>query len=276
MSMSLRHRWVIAGLAFALGLTLTVDARAKERTASPRWEHLKTALYFTSGDVEHLLLTAEARRATLAHFAPLRVSKVYLEGSRQPNASSLPMAEIVSDLRSQGLEVAGAVVPAGPKGPLCYNDPADMALLEGRVRELAGVVDEIIVDDWLFTTCTCRRCVEARGTQTWADYRSHLLAERAKEHIIDAARKVHPGERLVIKYPNRYEGHRYNGYDVALQTPQFDGVSVGIETRQRATHDQHIPIYSGYVFQKWIGGFAGPKWASAWLDNYHMQGDDND
>jgi hypothetical protein len=30
------------------------------------------------------------------------------------------------------------------------------------------------------------------------------------------------------------------------------------------------------VFQQWIGGDAGPKWRSAWLDNYDMQGDGND
>jgi len=53
-------------------------------------------------------------------------------------------------------------------------------------------------------------------------------------------------------------------------------VSVGIETRQPTTQDQHIPTYSGYVFQRWIGGNAGTKWRSAWLDNYEMQGADND
>ena len=102
------------------------------------------------------------------------------------------------------------------------------------------------------------------------------MAEQSKRHLIDAAKQVRPEVRVIIKYPNWYEGHRQHGYDVARQTPQFDGVSVGIETRQRATHDQHIPIYSGYVFQRWIGGDAGSKWRSAWLDNYDMQGDDND
>ncbi len=151
-----------------------------------------------------------------------------------------------------------------------------MATLESRVRVLAQVFDEIIVDDWLFTTCTCDKCLAGRGSESWADYRSQLVAEQSKRHLIDAAKQVRPEVRVIIKYPNWYEGHRQNGYDVARQSPQFDGVSVGIETRQRATHDQHIPIYSGYVFQRWIGGNAGSKWRSAWLDNYEMQGDDND
>ena len=241
-----------------------------------RWSHIKTALYCTGEDVERLLTKPDDRRATLKYFAPLRLSKVYLQNDSYDPSSVATLRDIAADLRSQGLEVSGAVVPAGEKGPLCYNDPADMAHLEAKVTILAQVFDEIIVDDWLFTNCTCPKCVAGRGSDSWADYRSRLVAEQSKLHMIDAARKVNPSARVIIKYPNWYEGHRFNGYDVARQTPQFAGVSVGIETRQRATHEQHIPTYSGYVFQKWIGGDAGPKWRSSWLDNYEMQGDDND
>jgi hypothetical protein len=245
---------------------------AGEAAAHPRWKHIKTALFFTGPDVQTLLAKPDERRATLAYFAPLRLSKVYLEGSHHESHTGGTLREIVTALESEGLEVSGAVVPAGERGPFCYNDPKDMATLEGRVRELAEVVDEIIVDDWLFTTCTCAKCLLGRGSDSWAEYRSRLVAEQAKRHLIDAAKRVRPTVRVIIKYPNWYEGHRQHGYDVARQTPQFDAVSVGIETRQRATHDQHIPIYSGYVFQKWIGGDAGPKWVSAWLDNYGMKG----
>jgi len=250
--------------------------RADTPAAGARWAHIKTALYCTGEDVAHLLTKPENRKEALAYFAPLRISKVYLQDDRGEQASLATYREIVADLKAQGLEVSGAVVPAGEHGPLCYNDPKDMAALEARVRVLAQVFDEIIVDDWLFTTCTCAKCLAGRGSESWADYRSRLVSEQSKKHLIDVAKQVRPEVRVIIKYPNWYEGHRQNGYDVARQSPQFDGVSVGIETRQRATHDQHIPIYSGYVFQKWIGGDAGAKWRSAWLDNYDMQGADND
>lgn len=249
--------------------------RADASSPGPRWQHIKTSLFFTSGDVEKLLTKPEDRQATLAYFAPLRLSKVYLDNARGDPAAVVSLREVAAALKAGGLEVSGAVVPAD-RGPLCYNDPKDMATLEGRVRVLAQVFDEIIVDDWLFTTCTCAKCLAGRGSESWADYRSRLVAEQSKRHLIDVAKQVRPDVRVIIKYPNWYEGHRQYGYDVARQTPQFDGVSVGIETRQRATHDQHIPIYSGYVFQQWIGGDAGPKWRSAWLDNYDMQGDAND
>ncbi len=53
-------------------------------------------------------------------------------------------------------------------------------------------------------------------------------------------------------------------------------MAVGIETRNRMTHDQHIPIYSGYIFQKWFSSVDPAKWVGSWLDNYDMKGDDND
>jgi hypothetical protein len=278
------HPDLVVAIRRCLGAVLLCGAamlapgslRADAANPAPRWQHIKTSVFFTSEDVETLLSKPEARRATLAYFAPLRLSKVYLDNSSGDPAAVASLREIASALKVEGLEVSGAVVPAGERGPLCYNDPKDMATLESRVRVLAQVFDEIIVDDWLFTTCTCDKCLTGRGGESWADYRSQLVAEQSKRHLIDAAKQVRPEVRVIIKYPNWYEGHRQNGYDVARQSPQFDGVSVGIETRQRATQDQHIPIYSGYVFQRWIGGNAGAKWRSAWLDNYDMPGDDNE
>jgi len=269
-------RCVAAALLAAGGLALAGEPLRAETPPGARWEHLTTALFFTSGDVDTLLAKPADRQAALEYFAPLRLSKVYLENANGDPAAVATLRGIAADLRARGLRVSGAVVPAGEKGPLCYNSPQDMALLEGRVRVLAQAVDEIIVDDWLFTTCTCEKCVAERGSASWADYRSRLVHEQSKRHLIDVAKQVNPRATVIIKYPNWYEGHRQHGYDVALQTPQFDGVSVGIETRQRATDEQHIPIYSGYVFQRWIGGDAGPKWRSAWLDNYGMEGDAND
>ncbi|MGA2018783.1 MAG: hypothetical protein ABSH26_17725 [Opitutaceae bacterium] len=262
-----RHRLALAVAAGALVLAPCL-LRAQPAAAA-RWDHIKTALFFTDGDVKALLEKPQDRIATLAYFAPLRISKFYLDNSSVDPASVATLREIAADLRSRGISVSGAVVPAN-RGPLCYNDPQDMALLEGRVKVLAQVFDEIIVDDWLFTNCTSPQSLAERGSQSWADYRSRLVSEQSKIHLIDAAKKVNPAAQVIIKYPNWYEGHRQNGYDVALQTPQFDGVSVGIETRQPATQDQHIPTYSGYVFQGWIGGDAGAKWRSAWLDNSEM------
>ena len=246
------------------------------QTQQAVWPNLKYAIYFCSGEIEKLLSSPTTRRQTLDYFAPVRPVHIYLEGPNRRPVDAPLMKEIAEALRKEGIRVSGAVVPVGPKGPFCYNDPEQMVILETRVRAMAGIFDELILDDWLFTNCTCEKCVAGRGTSSWGDYRTRLLLEKSKKHILDAAKQVNPNIRVIIKYPNWYEGHRENGYDVYGETHQFDAVAIGIETRTRATHDQHIPIYSGYVYQKWFSSVDPSKWIGSWLDNYTMAGQDND
>jgi hypothetical protein len=263
--------------------TLGSAGNLQAQTMSPRrepkssWPHLKYAIYFCNGEIERLLVDPAARRETMDYFAPVRPQHVYLECSSS-NAVDVDLIRKVADaLRAEGLKVSGAIVPAQAGiGPFCYNNPQHMAVLEGRARAMAKVFDEIIVDDWLFTTCTCDKCVAGRGRASWSEYRPRLIQEQVKTHLLGAAKEVNPKVRIIIKYPNWYESHLANGYDVFNETRQFDAMAVGIETRTRATHDQHIPIYSGYVYQKWWGGVDPQKWIGSWLDNYGMKGQDND
>jgi hypothetical protein len=254
----------------------SLAAQAKARETSPGWPHLKYALYFTYNEIERLLIDTASMRETIEYFAPVRPERVYLECTSAGEVDVARMKDLAARFRALGFRVSGAMVPNIPGGPMCYNNPDHLAQLERRSRAVAQVFDDFILDDWLFTTCTCDKCVAERGASTWADYRTKLLLEKSKKCIIDPAREMHPGIRITIKYPNWYEGHRENGYDVLNETRQFDAMAVGIETRTRATHDQHIPIYSGYVFQKWWPLVDQSKWVGSWLDNYGMKGEDND
>ncbi len=260
--------WILAVLALIVG-TGPVFGQSS-------WHNLHYAIYFTYPDIEHLLADSASRAEVMRYFAPVRPERVYLECSSAGDVNVDVMRHARDFFLSQGLKVSGAMVPTTPGGPLCYNDPRNLAILERRSKALASIFDEFILDDWLFTTCTCEKCVEARGNQSWGDYRTKLLLESSERYIIEPAKKAHPGIRVIIKYPNWYEGHRQNGYDVYGETKQFDAMAVGIETRNRWWHDQHIPIYSGYVFQKWWPGVDPKKWIGSWLDNYGMKGDDND
>ncbi len=263
-------------LLLLLVVPVTLFAQGKQGEPLPRWSHLRYAIYFTSPEIQKLLLDTASMRETMEYLAPVRPEKVYLECSNRGELDVPQLKEIAGRFRALGISVSGAMVPNVPGGPMCYNNPDHLAQLEKRSRAVARVFDEFILDDWLFTTCTCEKCVAGRGKSTWADYRTKLILEQSKKFIIDPAREVHPGIRIIIKYPNWYEGHRENGYDVLNETHQFDAMAVGIETRTRATHDQHIPIYSGYVFQKWWGGVDPSKWIGSWLDNYTMKGKADD
>jgi len=240
------------------------------------WAHLKYAIYFTWGDIERLLADPAQFQMTMDYFAPVKAEKVYLEGNSRGDVDVALMKKVADRFRGMGLKVSGSMVPVGQRGPSVYNNPDDMASLEKRMRALAQVFDDIILDDWLFTTATDPKSVEERGNQSWADYRTKLILEQSKKYIIGPAKEVNPKVKIIIKYPNWYEGHRDNGYDVYYEDLLFDKMAVGIETRNRMVHDQHIPIYSGYIFQKWWSSVDTKKWVGSWLDNYDMKGDSND
>jgi hypothetical protein len=249
-------------------------AQGKQRAAG--WQHLSYSIYFTSHDIDSLLTDPGQFRKTMEYFAPVKPVHVYLEGSSRGATNVALLKTVAERFRGMGIRVSGAMVPTGQRGPSTYNNSSDMAALEGRMRALAGVFDDIILDDWLFTTATDPKSVEDRGTRTWAEYRTSLILEQSKKHIIDPAKQVNPNVKVTVKYPNWYEGFGACGYDVYNETRLFDHIAVGIETRNRMTHDQHIPIYSGYIFQKWYRSADPSKWVGSWLDNYDMKGDHGD
>ncbi len=251
-------------------------AAAQQTTQAPGWPHLTYAIYFTSHDVDSLLADPAQFRKTMEYFAPVKPVHVYLEGTSRGPTNVKLLKTVADRFRNLGMRVSGAMVPVGRQGPSAYNNPADMASLEDRMRALAGVFDEIILDDWLFTTATDPKSVEERGSRTWGEYRTSLILEQSKKRIIDPAREVNPRVKITIKYPNWYEGFETAGYDVYRETHLYDNMAVGIETRNRMTHDQHIPIYSGYIFQRWYRTVDPSKWVGSWLDNYDMKGDPKD
>jgi hypothetical protein len=269
--------YTLGGSAAALA-SANLEARSLKNPGSTdtQWSNLKYAVYFCYGDIEQLLVNVAERRKSLEYFAPVRPSRFYLEGSSNKDIDVALMKKVAEAVRAEGIKTSGAMVPVVPGAPTCYNNPEHMAILERRARAMAQVFDELILDDWLFTYCTCEKCVAERGNATWADYRTRLLLAKSKRHIIDPAKQVNPKIEVIIKYPNWYECHRENGYDVDAETRQFDGMAVGIETRSPASQDQHIPIYSGYVFQNWWPSVAPKKWVGSWLDNYGMQGHANE
>ena len=260
-----------------LNSTKFTIGQTQMRTSNNGWTNLKFAIYFTHGDVEKLLADSVQFQKTMEYFAPVKAYKVYLESSSSDDVDVALLKKVTDRFKTIGIEVSGSMVPVSSKGgPSTYNDPDDLNALKKRMQALAKVFDNIILDDWLFTTATDPKSVEDKGNQSWADYRTKLILEQSKKYIIDAAKEVNPKVQVIIKYPNWYEGHRQNGYDVYNETNQFDKMAVGIETRVPETQDQHIPIYSGYVFQKWFSSVDPLKWIGSWLDNYGMERAAND
>ena len=238
-----------------------------------RWEHLKFFPYFTVGDVMRLLVDADTRRQVIAYYAPLRTPKVYLEfavPTRMGMVSDEQITAIISSFQQAGISTAGALVTAFDGGAFCYENPEHLDKVRAQAERLARYCDEIIIDDWLFTTCACAACVAARGTRSWADYRGALLAECARTHILESAHAINPRVRVIIKFPNWWEGFHHNGYALEAQVRQFPAFCQGIETRKRESNAQHIPTYTSYFLQRWTEKLDPEKRVSGWFDNCEM------
>jgi len=267
---------IYISISSVLALVLLMFSDTASAQTNQGWAHLKYAIYFTSGDVENLLADAGAFQKTMEYFAPVKPERVYLEGSTSRDVDVAMLKTVRDRFIALGIKVSGAMVSNSLRGgPSSYNNDDDMQVLKKRTQDLARVFDNIILDDWLFTISVDEKSLQDRGNLSWADYRTNLILKQSKKYIIDAAKEINPNAKIIIKYPDWYECHRQNGYDVYKETLQFDNMAVGIETRDPETQDQHIPIYSGYIFQKWFSSVDPAKWVGSWLDNYEMKGSSN-
>ena len=57
-------------------------------------------------------------------------------------------------------------------------------------EETARHFDDIILDDFFFTSCKSEQEIRAKGARTWAQYRVERMREVARDLVIGAARSV--------------------------------------------------------------------------------------
>jgi hypothetical protein len=246
---------------------------------------------FTAQNVRDLLATEEGSRAALDWCRKTAVTKVYLETFRDGyQAKREVLQQIKQRFQAAGIEVSGCVTPTqvgkrstGWSPISCYTDPPTQEHL-GRIFEYtAGLFDEIMIDDFWFTDCTCKECEAARkarkvtiGEKTWPvagdsweDYRCELLVRLSQERILAPARRVNPKVKQIIKYPQWYDRFHERGYAVLRETADFDRIWVGTETRDYADKRWGgTPQYEAYFIMRWLGGIGGPKCGGGWYDPY--------
>ncbi len=96
------------------------------------------------------------------------LDKVYLETSRGECLVEEDQMIMVRDgLRALGVEVAGGITTTTPDlgeedrgkqrlfGTYCYSNAAMREKIRKIAQYTAGLFDEIILDDFFFTNCTC-------------------------------------------------------------------------------------------------------------------------
>ncbi|HBY50947.1 MAG TPA: hypothetical protein DEH15_00560 [Marinilabiliales bacterium] len=125
--------------------------------------------------------------------------------------------------------------------------------------------DELILDDFFFTSCKCDLCIKAKGTKSWTDYRLELMTQAASELVINAAKKINPKIKVVIKYPNWYDHFQGCGFNLETEPKLFDGLYTGTETRD-PSGNQHLQPYLGYLIFRYFDNLKPGKNGGGWVD----------
>src|ERR1019366_3907330 len=138
--------------------------------------------------------------------------------------------------------------------------------LQEVVEYTAKNFDEIIIDDFFFTSSKSDSDIAAKGNKTWTRYRLDIMADAARNILVGPARKANPRVKMVIKYPNWYEHFQYMGYNLEDEPPIFDGVYAGAETRDPVNGNQHLQQYLGYDFFRYLENIRPGANGGGWVD----------
>lgn len=186
---------------------------------------------------------------------------------------------------NQGIEVSGGITWTHGKksnnplqggfGTLCYTTSEGQKLVRNVVEFTASLFDQIMLDDFYFTSCKCDQCQSAKGDLSWSEYRLQLMKHISEECVITVARKVNPDISLIIKYPNWYDNYHFTGYNLEDQPPLFDYVYTGTETRDPLYNPQHLQAYTGYFLMRYMENIKPGHNLGGWFDRFNCNGNLN-
>jgi hypothetical protein len=245
---------------------------------------------FTAHDVREYLGSEAGLERAIDWCKKTGVTKVYLEVYRDNyRAERSTLEQARQRFLDTKFDVSGCVTTTVVGKPStnwkptisCYTDPPTQTNLQSIFEYAASLFDEIMIDDFWFTDCTCTNCDAARVAKTvsigdrtypvhgdtWEDYRCELMTRLSKERVLAPAKRVNPRARLIIKYPQWYDNFHERGYEVLRETAEFDRIWVGTETRDYGDRRWGgTPQYEGYFIMRWLGGIGGAKCGGGWYD----------
>lgn len=238
---------------------------------------LRFSTLFTAQDVRDHLSTTEGLEKAVKWCRETGLTRVFIESFRGAYyADKETMIRARDRFRMEGFDVAGCVTPVNVgKGTVggwglvaCYTSESTVKEFEKIFRYTASVFDLIMIDDFLFTECTCEDCIAARGDKTWSQFRCDHLVEFSREHIIKPAKAANPNAKIIIKYPLWYDSFHERGYEVVRQSNDYDFTWVGTETRD---YDYDVSPggevqYNAFYIMRWLDGISPGKAGGGWID----------
>ncbi len=201
----------------------------------------------------------------------MKIDKVYLETHRDlvvVDQATLDQAK--KFFQSKGVKTSGGItVTVNERNQFetfCYSNPEHRKKLREVVEFTARNFDELILDDFFFTSCKEDVEIKAKGTRSWTQYRLALMDEAARELVIKPAKAVNPKIKVIIKYPNWYDHFQNLGFNLETEPKIFDALYTGTETRDPVNSNQHLQQYHGYSIVRYFENLKPGGNAGGWVD----------
>jgi hypothetical protein len=206
----------------------------------------------------------------------LKVDKVYLETHRDLQIVDQKTLDIAKKFfRDRGIIIAGGITYTVKESEhfmtFCYNDPEDRKKVKEIAEYTARNFDEIILDDFFFTSCKTDDAIRDKGTKSWTQYRLERMAEAAQNLVVAPAKRINPGVKVIIKYPNWYEHFQGLGFNLEKEPVIFDGIYTGTETRDAVLSEQHLQAYLGYNIFRYFENIAPGRNGGGWVDPFGVR-----
>ncbi len=232
-------------------LSLLAAAVSTVSAGGSNYKNFDVAVYCRVYEVREMKDPAWLESRWNAISKNVKVDKVYLETHRDMIVAEQATIDAAKRFfAGQGVKVAGGITvtvnEANQFETYCYSNPAHRQKLKEVVEFTARNFDEIILDDFFFTSCKCDLCIRAKGKKSWTGFRLGLMDEARRSLVMEPARAVNRNVKVTIKYPNWY-GHFQNlGFNLETEPTYFDKIYTGTETRDGVYSNQHLQQYHGY------------------------------
>jgi hypothetical protein len=247
-----------------------------ERAGASGYANFAVAVYARVYEVQQMQDLAWLTPRWNVMSSHVKVSKIYLETHRDTRvADEATVATAREFFEARGVQAAGGITLTVNESnrfeTFCYTNPEHRAKVKAVAEHTARLFDEVILDDFVFTSCKCARCVLAKGQRSWTDFRLELMQQSLEELVVKPSKAVNPSVQLVIKFPNWYEHFQGLGYHLEAGPKLFDRIYTGTETRQPAYNPQHLQQYHGYQIMRYFENIAPGRNGGGWVDPFGMQ-----
>jgi hypothetical protein len=236
------------------------------------YRHFDVAVYCRVYEVLLMKDPAYLESAWAAISPHVKVDKVYLETHRDTvvvDQDTLDRAKRFFE--GKGVRVAGGITATINESnqfeTYCYTNPEHRRRLQQVVEFTAKNFDEIILDDFFFTSCKCDLCIRAKGNRSWTAFRLALMDEAGRSLVVTPAKAVNPKVKIVIKYPNWYDHFQTLGFNLETEPKYFDGLYTGTETRDAVYSNQHLQPYLGYSIFRYFENIKPGGNGGGWVDS---------